>query len=565
MNALVGVNNSGKSTLLGAFRALDVALRRARSRNPEPLMGPQTETFGYQMSSETFPISLENVHTHLADTDTTISFRLSNGNRLLLYFPVDGGCWLIPEAADRPIRSAGAFRAAYPLDIVVVPVLGPLEHDEPLVQEETLNRNLSTHLASRHFRNYWHYNSDCFEEFADLIQRTWPGMEIEPPERVTSTSPVLSMYCKEKRMTREPYWSGFGFQIWCQLLTHIIRAKESSIVVVDEPEVYLHPDVQRQLLGLLRSLQCDVLLATHSAEIISEADPAEILVVERTRKSAQRLKDIAEVQGVLNEIGSLQNLTITRLARNRRLLFTEGDKDFGIIRQFARQLGYTELSAELIFTTVTSDGQSSKDRVKNLAWVFEKSLSTSLVVGAVYDRDFLSAEEVAENTAELLERIAFACYLERKEIENYLLVPSVIQRALDAALDDKARRSGATRETAMDVTEALEEIAQQQKAYLQGQYIAKRVEFLGKATRSRASITQDTLEWFDSKWIDMISRMTIVSGKPTLNSLRTQIQDRHNITITDHRIIESFRKNEIPHDLVMLLTALETFRKQKPS
>ena len=74
------------------------------------------------------------------------------------------------------------------------------------------------------------------------------------------------MFCLEDRMTRELYWAGFGFQIWCQLLTHLCRAQDSSLVVIDEPEVYLHPDVQRQLIGILRELGPDVLLATHSTE-----------------------------------------------------------------------------------------------------------------------------------------------------------------------------------------------------------------------------------------------------------------------------------------------------------
>ena len=315
MNVLVGVNNAGKSTLISAFRALDTALRRARSRKPELLAGPRTETFGYHLAEESFSISLENVHTDLADTDTTISFRLSNGNKLLLYFPRDGGCRLIPEYEGRPIRTTAAFKAAYPLNIVVVPVLGPLEHNEPLVQAETLQRNLSTHLASRHFRNYWRQQPERFDEFSELIARTWPGMDIERPELVVTDAPRLSMYCREDRMTRELYWAGFGFQIWCQLLTHIIRASEASILVVDEPEVYLHPDLQRQLLGLLRSYRSDVLLATHSAEVISEADPSEILLVDRRKESAQRLKRVESVQNILYSIGSLQNITMTRLAR----------------------------------------------------------------------------------------------------------------------------------------------------------------------------------------------------------------------------------------------------------
>src|SRR5688572_5780843 len=87
MNILVGPNNCGKSTILGAFRALVAGIRRARARNPERLKTPGGVRWGYQISPDTLPISIENVHTDYAETDTTVKFRLSNGNRLLLHFP----------------------------------------------------------------------------------------------------------------------------------------------------------------------------------------------------------------------------------------------------------------------------------------------------------------------------------------------------------------------------------------------------------------------------------------------------------------------------------------------
>lgn len=345
MNVLVGENNSGKSTILGAFRALDIALRRARTRNPEYLHGPKGYTFGYHLSDESFPISLENVHTDYSNTDSTIAFRLSNANKLILYFPSDGGWALIPEAAERPVKSVRAFKDAYPISIAVVPILGPVEHKEQLLQLEHVQRNLSTHLASRHFRNHWFHMPGGFDRFAARVAQSWPGMEISPPERVEPGSPELSMFCQENRITRELYWAGFGFQIWCQLLTHLCRAEGSAILVVDEPEVYLHPDIQRQLLSMLRSADVDALLASHSSEIIAEADPSEILLIDKKRQSAKRLRDIAGVQDVLSRIGSIQNLTLTRLAKNRTILFTEGAKDYNLIRQFARRLGLSGLAS----------------------------------------------------------------------------------------------------------------------------------------------------------------------------------------------------------------------------
>jgi len=45
-NILVGPNNCGKSTIIGAFRLLEVGLRRARRKNPDLVSGPNGEAFG---------------------------------------------------------------------------------------------------------------------------------------------------------------------------------------------------------------------------------------------------------------------------------------------------------------------------------------------------------------------------------------------------------------------------------------------------------------------------------------------------------------------------------------
>ncbi len=94
------------------------------------------------------PISVENVRTNLTDTDTLILFRLSNGNHLRLYFPSEGGVLLLTETTGKPVKTASMFKQEYPITIGVVPVLGPVEHNEEAVQDETVKRNLVTHRAS---------------------------------------------------------------------------------------------------------------------------------------------------------------------------------------------------------------------------------------------------------------------------------------------------------------------------------------------------------------------------------------------------------------------------------
>ena len=120
VNILVGPNNSGKSTILGAFRTLAIGLRHARSKKPERVDTPEGSGLGYRLSDTTLPMSLENVHTDYSVTDSRVTFQLSNGNRLHLWFPRTEGCVLLPETRDTLIHSPASFKKAFPIDLTVV-------------------------------------------------------------------------------------------------------------------------------------------------------------------------------------------------------------------------------------------------------------------------------------------------------------------------------------------------------------------------------------------------------------------------------------------------------------
>ena len=69
MNVLVGPNNSGKSTVIGAFRVLSMGLRRAAARNPE-LLGPGNFARGYRIPGASLPITMENAQTNYQDVES---------------------------------------------------------------------------------------------------------------------------------------------------------------------------------------------------------------------------------------------------------------------------------------------------------------------------------------------------------------------------------------------------------------------------------------------------------------------------------------------------------------
>jgi energy-coupling factor transporter ATP-binding protein EcfA2 len=504
VNILVGPNNSGKSTIIGAFRALDSAIKIARSRSPTRVFFGAGSEIGYRVPEASLPISLENVHTNYNSTESSITFMLNNGNRLRLVFPEDGGCVLIPQAEDCLVTTAAHFKSRFPINLTVVPVLGPVEHREARRDKDTVVRGLSTHRASRHFRSYWHYFADGFPEFAELVNTSWPGMEIGPPELDRSTG-ELSMFCLEERMTRELYWVGFGFQIWCQLLTHLSRARGSAFIIVDEPEIYLHPDVQRQLLGIVRDIGAPVLMATHSSEIMSEADPSEIVLVEKRKRSGERLKDISGIQRALDAVGSAQNITLTALARSRRILFVEGDNDFRVLRRFARKLGMRELSAGVDITPLESGGFGSWERVTTLASGIADVLGSSLIIAAIYDRDYFCQEQLDGMLEMLSKHLKLAHIHQRKEIENYLLIPAALDRAVGLATSQRTSGDSRSSLQALDAAALLREITDPLKDSVWSQVLARRWEHIRSGGRDLADVSRETMTRFGVVWDDLFA------------------------------------------------------------
>jgi recombinational DNA repair ATPase RecF len=71
-NVLVGRNNSGKSTILGAFRILAEGIRRASSRNPERLHLPDGRAWGYHVPVEDLPVATEHISSDYDDSQPAL-------------------------------------------------------------------------------------------------------------------------------------------------------------------------------------------------------------------------------------------------------------------------------------------------------------------------------------------------------------------------------------------------------------------------------------------------------------------------------------------------------------
>jgi len=561
INVLVGPNNAGKSTILDAFRALVPALSFASRRVPTLLQIGSESVSGYDVPVSHFPITLANIHSdYLTDEETSVIFTLSNGNKLKLSFYDNSRCILTLDETGKQTRSTKQFKSNFPISLYSFPTLGPLEEEELLLTDEYVRQFQNSRRSHRMFRNIWYRKSAEFPAFQSLVEQTWEGMSISKSELDMTYPPQLTMFCKEGRVDRELCWAGFGFQIWLQLLTHLLGAGSANVLIVDEPEIYLHPDLQHRLFHLLKASDKQIILATHSAEIVNEAEHDDIILINRSKKTGRRIGDIEGLQEALFSIGSGQNIHLARLSRGKKILFLEGN-DFRLIRRLAARLGYTDLADNINITVIPIGGFSQRQRIENAAWTFEKVLRAEISIAALLDRDYRCPEEIKELTDGVRKTIPHFHILEGKEIENYLLNSTAITRAICDRLKDRGRSQVEIEIISVEHTEHLMmTLTDDMKSDVLSQIISNRMRYFSNRTsKDPATVAAEAIVNLDSSWADLRGRLMVVPGKHFLASLNGLLQSRFGISVTPPQIIRHITPGEIDPIFRSILEDLNRF------
>ena len=394
---LVGPNNAGKSTILTALRTADVLLRYAHQRNPTVHGVHEDRHYvAYPVSLPGFPALLESVRYDFRGEEASFQLSWKSEARLTAVWPAIGSAdeepfFYLEKAPGLQVRSVASARSTFG-GLGIIPVLGPIEHAEQLLNDDYVKRNVSGRLSSRHFRNQLRLMraSDTYEDFADYARPWLDGLGIENfAHHMTKDGQILDVFYRERdsRVPKELVWAGDGIQVWLQLLYHVYRVRDFETIVLDEPEVYLHPDLQRRLVRLLESTDRQIVLATHSSEIITEADPKLATLVEKSNRRARRTKKDSDLQLLSSALGTAFNLRLAKALRSDVALFVEGD-DMTVVGQFAKTLGFDAIANERGITVIPLKGYSRWGEVTPFAWLTRQLLPDAIRIFVILDRDY---------------------------------------------------------------------------------------------------------------------------------------------------------------------------------
>jgi predicted ATP-dependent endonuclease of OLD family len=424
---------------------------------------------------------------------------------------------------------------------------------------------LFNYRAARNFRNIWYHYPTKFDEFRAALSKTWPGMDILPPEisQDPPGKPKLHMFCPEDRIPREIFWAGFGFQVWCQMLTHIIQSNESALFLIDEPDIYLHSDLQRQLIALLRNMGPDILIATHSTEIITEAESDDIVLINKRRNSGQRIKHPSQLEKVFRVLGSNLNPILTQLAKTRRVVFVEG-KDFQIIGKFAKKLGANKVGNRSEFAVVPVEG-FNPERIRSLKSGMETTLGGSIAAAAILDMDYRSDGEVSEIAEECRSFCNLVVIHKCKEIENFLLVPAALDKASIQRINDQNRRSGYQVKYLSQAVDFLTALAAEKKSFVISRRLAerRRYERTHSPNLHEASVNELALNEFEARWKELNFQRAVMPGKEALSSFNENLQKEYGVSVTPTGIIDAMSSDDVPEDMKALVRQLSQFASAK--
>src|SRR5262249_44830134 len=124
-----------------------------------------------------------------------------------------------------------------------------------------------------------------------------------------------------------------------QIISHLVRLRNTSILVLDEPEINLHPEKQNDLIRILKEYYGgSIIIATHSIELMNNVKISHIVHVKKnhTKPRIKTTSDRLNLELVRSQVGSNFNFIASQFEDVELVIFTEDVEDFKIISELAK-------------------------------------------------------------------------------------------------------------------------------------------------------------------------------------------------------------------------------------
>lgn len=456
---LAGPNNSGKTTLLHAIAAWNLALKRwlaergtsggkrrisvvldeftalpLREMNLLWLNRHTARKVPGKKQPTSAPIYIEVASAMGTRIEESLTIEFMYANEKMIYVrPV--------KAPDDPQQIDELPDFAHNLNVVHVPAFSGIGTQEPRhapgIQHKLVGEGKPGEIVRNLLLEIWEASGkkEANSPWAELkgdIERLFQ-YQLLPPEFSDARPYVVCEYRPKSgpadRAFRPPKLdianAGSGFH-QVLLLLAFFHARRAAVLLLDEPDAHLHFILQREIFNHLRLVAhrrgCKLIVATHAEVLLSDEAPEQIISF--IGQSPRRLLRPQDKQRVQEALRSLTSLDLLQADHVRAALYVEDESDYKLLHSWAGVLKHPAADFLRFPYVVPLHGKGNLDRAKKHFQCLR--LAQEQIRGlAIVDRD--AADEIRVSSPPTgLTMFRWGRY----EIENYLLVPTTIKRYL---------------------------------------------------------------------------------------------------------------------------------------
>jgi predicted ATPase len=130
---------------------------------------------------------------------------------------------------------------------------------------------------------------DTYVRVEDALRVGFPGFEHLEFPVIGAGQVTLAWYQKELTIPLYPNQLSEGTLRFLWLTAVLLAPDPPPLILIDEPEVSLHPELLKLLAGLLQdaSVRGQVIVATHSPDLVRWLQPQEVLVLDKVEGRTQ--------------------------------------------------------------------------------------------------------------------------------------------------------------------------------------------------------------------------------------------------------------------------------------
>jgi len=550
---LIGQNNAGKTTIIEALRI--IAIAQSKMKSAKFTMAP--DELGSYFTGPVFSFSLKNIdfdeenihHNYGIEAPAIITARYRNNCSISVFLGVEQSerfCQF-QEAGGKKVysRSVGSNPKFY--RIFVMPPIGSLLTSETERDKKYLREHINGYLSYRHIRNQMYDMPEEFDRFCPKLEETWGNLHVEG--LLAGQGEFKNEYhlkLRDGRYPAEVARVGSGLQAWIQTLWFLSRVDEASIVVLDEPDVYLHADLQKKLIRVLAASGFrQTVVATHSVEMIADVSPDEIVEVRKREARSKPISTTVEAQAVLDQMGTSHHLQLSKLGKGGKVLFLEGN-DHQLLGQVAAKLGYDVSRRFEAIPRFPIGGASNWKRAAMTAKVLFEASGGGVASSLIIDRDYFDDEYLDDIVSQAEKSHLRVTYWDRKEIENYFIDPKAIW--------EHVQKNSSKRVDLADIENLLSVVVAGLLQKLPAQ-IGQHIQLADKKL-SLPTALERAEAFIATRRSNGASDCDLVSGKQVFSALSGACQESYGVSLSATTICRTLDVRLIPEPMISAIGAL---------